>query len=110
MQDEPIVCVHQVRLWDAFQKFQLHFKRCLAFGQADAVADSKNVCINCHGGLMERHIENHIGCFATDPWERFKKFPRPWNFALMLLNQDFACLHQMFGLALIKANGFDVRL
>ena len=63
-----------------------------------------------HGGLTKRHIKNHIGGFAAHTWQGFQGLSIARNFTPMQVHQHLTGLHQVFGLAAEKPDGFDVTL
>jgi len=102
--------IYQVLRWNAFHQLHLHLIRCFAFRQPCAVAHAKDVCVHCHGGFAKRHIQHHVGRFAAHAGQGFECFTCAGYHARVLVHQDAAGLHQVFGFTAVKANGLDVAL
>ena len=55
-------------------------------------------------------VEHHVGCFAANAGQSFKRSAVFWHFTIMLIKQDPAGLNDIFCFAIIQADGFDVLL
>ena len=110
MQDQPVVRIHQVLGRNAFEQLELHSQRRFARGQAGAVAHAKDVGVDGHGRLTKSGVEHHIGRFAAHAGQGFQGFAAAGHLASMLLHQDAAGFHQVFGFAAVQANRLDVAL
>ncbi|BBI50631.1 hypothetical protein HORIV_30520 [Vreelandella olivaria] len=65
--------------------------------------------IHRHGGLTKGGIENHIGGFTANARQGLQGFAGIGHFAAVLVDQDMAGFHQVFGFGVIQADGFDMR-
>lgn len=108
MQNQPVVCVHHEFRRNALEQTLFHSQRRLARGQARAIADSENMCVNCHRGLSESDVQHDICRLAPYPGQGLQRLARAGHSATKLLGQDFAGGDQVPGLAVIKPNRADV--
>jgi hypothetical protein len=83
MQNQPMVRVYEVFLWDAFEKFALNIQGRFTRRQASPVSEAKQVGVHSHRRLTKGHVQHYIRCFSTYAWEGFKCFTGSRNFAAM---------------------------
>jgi hypothetical protein len=83
MQNQPMVRVYEVFLWDAFEKFALNIQGRFTRRQASPVSEAKQVGVHSHRRLTKGHVQHHIRSLATDARKGFKCFTGSWNFAAM---------------------------
>ena len=74
-----------------------NFKYVFSGGNSSAVADPENMRIDRHGGLSKCGIEHHVGGFSTHTRQSFKCFPVRRYLAIVLVSQNFGCLHKVLG-------------
>ena len=108
MQNQPVVCVHQILRWDTLEQCQLHRQRIFSRCQAGAVADAKDVGINRHRRLTKGHVEHHVGGLSADAGQGDQGLAAARHLAAVLLDQDATRLQQVFCFIAEKAYGFDV--
>ena len=105
-----MVGIHTVSGRHSLQQRHFHRQGRFARGQARPVADPKDVRVNRHRGLAKGAVEHHIGRFAPHAGQRLQRFACARHLAVVLCDQDFAGLQQVAGLAVVEADGLDVRL
>ncbi len=94
--------------WNSAQQRLLNGEWCATWCQPSAVCQTENMRIDSYGGLSKSDIEHHVGSFAADPGQAFKRFSRVWHAALVLIEQDLTGLQKVARFAVIQTNAFDV--
>jgi hypothetical protein len=87
MENQPVVRIFQEFFGNGPHQSIFHCANGLSGRNTRAVTDPKNVGIDCHGEFTKGGIENHIGRFAANPWERFEGFTLSWDLSSMVLKQ-----------------------
>ena len=76
--------------------------------QSDAVAHPENVCVYCHGSLVEYHALNHIRRLSTHAGQLGQLFQGAGYFTSEVLDQHLRHSHQMLSLVVRVTHAFDV--
>ena len=84
VQDEPVVGVTQISLWDDLQQAQLDLVRRLARGEIEAMRHPEHVRVDGQGRLAEGDIEHDIGGLAADAGQRLQRLALPRHLAAVL--------------------------
>jgi uncharacterized membrane protein len=98
VQNKPVVCMTLVFGRHRLLELAFDFERRLADGQPGTVSDPEDVRVDRNRRLAKGDIENHIGRFAADAGQCFKRFTGARNRSAVLLDElpgqgdDVLCL------------------
>ena len=56
MQNEPVMRIEQIFLWNAFEELLLDFQHVFSRGKAGAIRYPEDMGVDRHGGLPKRRI------------------------------------------------------
>ena len=110
MQDEPMVGIEQILRRRSLEQGLFNGQWRFAGRKPRPVRDAEDMCIDSHGGLAKRRVQNDVGCFSANARKRFERLTCLWDLAIMFFNQDFAGFYDVLGFAVKEADGFDVAL
>ena len=72
-----------------------------------AIANPKNVGVDCESFFAERGVEKDIGRLSSNAGERFKLVTHAWDFASMPIDQRMAKSDDVLRLGVEQADGLD---
>src|SRR5437899_5679342 len=110
MQDQPMVRILQVFRRGEFEQPLLDLERILAWSDAGAVGDAKDVRVDRHRRLAECRVEHHVRGLAADAGQALERFAARRHLAAVLLEQDLRQRHHVFRLGAVKPDLADVLL
>ena len=80
----------------------------VTWGEASAVADAEDMRIDGDGRPTEGGVKHHIGRFAPNAGQGFQGLTIFRDLAAMQIQQQAAGLDDIFGLAVIQADGLNM--
>ena len=95
-------------LWYHFEKFLLRLAQIFTRCHLGVVRDAKNMCVDSNSRMAESGIENNVRGFAADTGQRRQQSSILGDVAIVLGDQDFACLNHVLCLGIKQAERFDV--
>ena len=108
MQDQPVMRILKKLGRDESQQTFFNLQRCFPRCDFGAIGDAKDMRIHRHGWLSKCRVEHHIGCLPANSRQRFQRLAIIRDFTVVSLDQQLACFYDVFGLAVVQADGFDV--
>ena len=80
---------------------------CLARGQAGAVADPEDMCVDCERFFPKGRVEDDVGGLATDSGQRLQRLARPRHLATMIPDQRLGQCDHVLRLRIEQADRLD---
>ena len=105
-----MVCVLLELVRRCTQQAFLNLQGRLAFGNAGAVGNAKDVRIDSDGRFAERRVQNDIGRLSANTGQRLQVCACAWYFAVVIINQTTAGLDDVFRFAVEQADCPNVGL
>ena len=72
MQNEPVVGVAEIGFRHGLQQFSFHLRDIFSRCKTKTIAKTKEMRVNCNGGLTEDVVQNNIGGFSADAGKGFQ--------------------------------------
>ena len=108
MQNDPVMAVLAVFCWHSLEQVLLDRVRRFSVGQAKPAGNTENMGIDRNGGFAKSTVKDDIRRLPSHTGQLLQGFTLARYLTLMQVEQTLTRSDNVFGLATVQANGFDV--